>query len=60
MEEENKRKPIPNYKEAKCCDTCKHSEYSTRSLSSWCKKYPELDGDGFHAYRICDDFEERK
>ena len=49
---------MSGYREAKCCDTCKHSEYSTRSLSSLCKKHLEKSRDNYQSYCICDDFEE--
>lgn len=41
-------------KPGRCCGNCKHSEYSTRSLSSWCNKHHGLD---YCDTKVCEDFE---
>ena len=41
---------------ADCCGNCKHSEYSTRSLSWICKLHTEIKFDDFCETDICKDF----
>jgi len=45
-----------NYRMAQCCESCKHYQYSTRSLSSWCNKHVISDDD-WEETGICDDWE---
>ena len=51
-----------NLKVAKCCGTCTHSNYSTRTLNSHCLKHPKIDDilDNYHETNICDDYSDNR
>lgn len=47
----------PKLEEAKCCGNCKHSHYSTATLSSCCNKHTNITTDEYCDTSICEDFE---